>query len=120
MGVRDYRELHAWQVARELADRIIRMTRQPEWRTEFDRSRQMQRAAQSVCANIAEGFGRFSHRDFCRFLRIAKGSAFELQEHIHDARVRELITQEEANTLLELSRRTVGSIVPLIRYLEKN
>lgn len=118
MAVHTYRDLHAWKMARELADRILVISRRSEWRNDRYLASQLQRSAQSVCANIAEGFGRFTPGDFSRFLRIAKGSAYELQEHIHHARVCELLTEEEVEQLETLCRRTVGSIVPLLNHLE--
>ena len=45
----------------------------------------MQRCAVSVPSNIAEGFERYSNKEFIRFLRIAKGSAGELRTQLHIA-----------------------------------
>ena len=70
-------------------------------------------------ANIAEGFGRFTRAEFARFLRIARGSAMEVQEHLHELKVRQMISETDARDLGTLCRRVLGAITPLIRYLEK-
>lgn len=43
---------------------------------------QLRRAAMSIMANIAEGFGRFSYRENIQFCRRARGSAFEVHDHL--------------------------------------
>jgi len=43
---------------------------------------QIRRAANSACANIAEGFGRYQHKEFGQFVSIARGSLAEVQDHI--------------------------------------
>jgi len=48
----------------------------------FGLTSQMRRAAASVTANIAEGCGRNGDREFIRYLKIALGSANELEDHI--------------------------------------
>jgi len=119
VGAKRYTDLVVWQVARELADRITRMTLDASFRREFDIVRQLRTSSNSICANIAEGFGRFSPADFARFLRIARGSAMEVQEHLHELKVRQMISAADAHELEVLCRRVLGAITPLIRYLDK-
>jgi four helix bundle protein len=119
MGVSDYRQLHAWKMARELADRIALIADHGAVRTDRSLASPLMRAGRSVPTNIAEGFGRFSHADFARFLRIARGSTLELREHLHEARIRGLLAKRDADELETLCEKTLGSLVPLIRYLEK-
>lgn len=118
-GVKDYTELIAWQVARELADRVAMLTATPAVRREFELARQLRTSSSSICANIAEGFGRFSPAEFARFLRIARGSAMELQEHLRQLEAQQLLSASDARELLVLCRRVLGAVTPLIRYLDK-
>jgi four helix bundle protein len=78
---------------------------------------QLRRAAASVPANIAEGFGRFEPRDFCRFLRIARASLFETQNHLDDARRRSWLTVEDFDVCWTLSLRALGATTRLLQSL---
>ena len=77
--VRNYRDLVAWQKGMNLAERTYAVTAGFPDTEKFGLVSQMRRAAVSVPANIAEGFGRFRKAEFRRFLEIAIGSLFELQ-----------------------------------------
>ena len=117
-SVKDYRELHAWKMASELAQKAIAVAGRRAVAADRDLSSQILRAGRSVPANIAEGFGRRTAGDFARFLRTSKGSALELREHIDECATRQLISPAEADEMQTLVRRVVGSIVPLLKYLE--
>ena len=78
----DFRRLHVWQQARELAVELSAFTRT------FPRSDrgvvggQLRRSALSIPANIAEGCGKSSRKETIRFLEIACGSASETEHHL--------------------------------------
>jgi four helix bundle protein len=61
--------------------------------------KQLVRAADSIGANIAEGFGRGSQRDHVRFLKIARGSLNETMHWMRRAFRRSLITNEQVRQL---------------------
>lgn len=64
---------------------IYRITKSFPKEETFALCSQMQRAATSIPSNIAEGHGRFSPKDFLRFIRMAQGSANELETQLEIA-----------------------------------
>jgi len=79
MAVRSYRDLVVWQKSMALAVAVYRLTRTLPKHEEYRISGQMIRAATSVPANVAEGHGRGTRRDYAHFISIAKGSLAELE-----------------------------------------
>jgi four helix bundle protein len=77
-----YRDLKVWQQALDLAVATYDLTR--SWPKEeiYALTSQARRAATSVPANIAEGFGRENRGSYQQFLRIAQGSLKELETHL--------------------------------------
>ncbi len=72
----------AWQKADDLVIEIYQFTRRFPNEERYNLTSQMRRAAVSVPANIAEGCGKGTDKDFSRFLQIAMGSACELEYHL--------------------------------------
>jgi four helix bundle protein len=77
-----YRELLVWQKAMDLVEATYRLTRRFPASERFGLSSQMQRAAVSVPANIAEGRGRKHLAEYLHHLSVANGSLKELETHI--------------------------------------
>ncbi len=84
-GVRRFEDLLAWQLARDLARRVYVATRSEEFRRDFGLASQIQRAAVSTMANIAEGFDRNRPGEFHQFLSVAKSSCAEVRSHLYVA-----------------------------------
>jgi four helix bundle protein len=84
--MRDFRRLKVWHKAHELTLAVYGATRSFPSNELYGLTSQARRAAASVPANIAEGCGRTGTGDFLRFLRIAAGSASELEYHLLLAR----------------------------------
>ena len=79
--VRSYRELRVWGTAMDLVVESYPIVRLLPTAERLDLASQMRRATVSVVANIAEGHGRRSPREFLRYLSIANGSRTELETH---------------------------------------
>ncbi|MDU1891739.1 MAG: four helix bundle protein [Dysgonomonas sp.] len=79
--MKNYRQLIVWQKGVELVKQAYLLTKQLPQEEKFGIISQINRASVSIPANIAEGSSRDSDKDYCRFLQIALGSAFELQTY---------------------------------------
>ena len=80
--MRPFRELVVWRKAHRLTLELYKIARTFPREEQYGLTSQIRRCAASICANIAEGCGRGTARDFARFIQIALGSASELEYHI--------------------------------------
>lgn len=97
--VTSYRDLAVWQKAMELAVECYRVTHSFPKHETYGLSAQLQRAAVSVPANIAEGRSRQHTGEFLHHLSIACGSLAELETHIEIARRLNYLAIEHADAL---------------------
>ena len=97
--MRNYRDLEAYQRASSLFPKVYRLVRSWKMLDQRELGSQIIRAANSVHANLAEGFGK-SPADFKRYIAIAIGSCDELRSHINDARNIGLVDPKSADVLL--------------------
>ena len=81
-AVRTFRDLVAWQRAYALGMQIYRVTRQLPDTERFGLVIQLRRAAVAVASNIAEGYGRGGRADYSRFLKLARGSLYEVDTQL--------------------------------------
>ena len=72
---------------------------------DFDFCNQIRRSAGAAAPNIAEGFGRFTPREFARYLRIALSSLAETATHLERGRRRKYFSEEEQERAESLCRR---------------
>ena len=83
--IKRFEDILAWQEARKLVKQVYELTQAGAFAKDFGLRDQIQRAAVSVMANIAEGFDCESHAEFARFLGYARRSAVEVQSLLYAA-----------------------------------
>ena len=93
--VRDFTDLTVWKAARALRKNIYLVCRGFPKQETFELSSQMRRAAVSVTANLAEGYGRFSYQENMQFCRQSRGSVYEMRDHLTTALDAGYITPEQ-------------------------
>lgn len=86
-------DLTVWQKAHHLTILIYRLTGKFPVFEKYRLVAQICRAVSSIPANIAEGYGRSSKKEFVNFLNIARGSAKETHYHLILARDLGYITE---------------------------
>jgi four helix bundle protein len=113
-----FEDIEAWQEAKTLAAEIYKLTNHSTFRRDFSLKDQIRRAAVSVMANIAEGFGRKTNKDFANFLYTARASAMEVISHAYIAQELNYINDHQFDPLRTGYERVIAKTTKLIRYLE--
>jgi four helix bundle protein len=110
--VQDFRNLNVWQKSHQIALDTYAVSATLAHPRNFFLRDQLVRAALSVPANLAEGCGRTGDRELRRFVRIALGSASELEYHLlfaHDLGLMPESTYEKLNAAtIEVKRMLTG------------
>lgn len=93
--MQDYKELKVWQKAHSLTLEIYLLTKKFPKTEIYNLTNQIRRAASSIPTNIAEGSVQGSDPQYARYLRVALGSATELDYQILLAHELEYINKAE-------------------------
>jgi len=114
--MRPHERLEVWQTAVEFVVTVYKATEAFPKEERFGLTSQIRRAAVSIAANIAEGAGRDSSREFSYFLSNSQGSASELATELLIAH--RLFYLNEAQ--YEMLMKTLDSIGRMIVGLSRN
>jgi len=116
--IRSYRDLKVWEEAMLVAGRCYQATQQFPKSEMFGLTAQIRRAAVSVPANIAEGYGREARGEYVQFLRVAQGSLKELETLLMLAHRVGLLPGQLLGSLLADSEKVGKMLHRLIRSLQ--
>ncbi len=118
--IRSYRDLQVWQLGMDLAEACYLVTKHFPKDELFGMTSQIRRAASSVPANIAEGYGRDSKGEYIQFLRVAQGSLKELETHLTLSTRVGLMSESETKNVLEECDHLGRMLHRLIRSLQRS
>ena len=114
-----HKNLEAWILSVELCANIHRLTAEFPSDDRFWITGQMRKCALSIPSNIAEGAARGSRKEFIRFLRIAAGSASELDTQLVVAIRIGLLDQDRATEITKVINSVRRLIQGLLRSLQR-
>jgi four helix bundle protein len=117
-GVTRFQDLVAWQLADKLRVIVIGYCMRPAIKKDFKLHAQLADAASSAPKNIAEGFGRKTHREFARFCYIARGSEQEILDSFIEAHQKGYINDQELDRGDHAVRKALKVLNRFIAYLE--
>jgi four helix bundle protein len=114
-----FETLEVWKKARELRKEISILTKALPSDERFRLADQLVRASRSVTANIAEGHGRYHFQENIQFCRQARGSLYEVLDHLTVALDENYISEEEFNILKTKIFVVIKILNGYISYLKK-
>ena len=118
-GIRDFTDLVAWKLARELRAGVYRLSAQFPTEERHILSAQIRRAAISVTANLAEGYGRYSYQKNSQFCRQSRASTYEVRDHLTTALDQGYISEIAWKEADNLTRRVIQVLNGYIRATQK-
>ena len=118
MRIESFEDLEVWKICREIRQEVSRLFRQFPQTEKYRLMDQGIRASRSVTNNIAEGFGRYYYQDNIKYCRNARGSLYELLDHLIIAFDEKYIEQKTLQEHQIKIRRAVKLINGYIRHLK--
>lgn len=119
MGVRRLQDLVTYQLAMRLHEWVLEFSARPKVARNRRYCEQITDASSGICRNVAEGFGRWTRRDFHNFLRVARASHVETEMLLDDAVLRGYLTPSERREIGRLLGRCGKAIAALMRSLRE-
>ena len=120
---KDFTSLRCWMKARDLRifiyNYVIPLLPKHE---EYNLCSQLKRAAVSITANIAEGYGRYNIQESIQFYRISRASAYEIKDHLITCMDLNYISEKilfNGSELVELFKIAIGSYINYKRNQKK-
>ena len=118
MKLTRFEDLDCWKEARQLTRQVYEAIEQDSaWKRDARLCGQIQSAAGSVMANIAEGFVRRSNKEFVQFLFIAMSSSAEVRSHLYIAVDQGYLSKEIFESIYAQADKVGRIISGLIKYL---
>ena len=120
MKIKSYRDLNIWERSIKVVEDIYKITKNFPQEEIHGLTSQLRRSAVSIPSNIAEGFARFSNKEYKQFLFISLGSCAELSTQIIIALRLGYLKSKEADQLLNEIDEISKMIMSLIKKLNTN
>lgn len=113
--IQSYKDLLIWQKGIEITDKVYLLTKSFPSEEIYSLTSQIKRCVISIPSNISEGYGRNSTKNYIQFLRISRGSLYELETQLIIANKLNYISDNELNNeifkLIEEESKMLNSFI---------
>jgi four helix bundle protein len=117
--MRSFEDLQVYQIAEKLANKIWFIVSKWDYFTKETMGKQLVRSVDSIGANIAEGNGRYNHKDKERFIKIARGSLYETRHWLRLAFARNLLVKEDIDEIKPLVKELSPKLNAYLNSIKK-
>jgi four helix bundle protein len=114
-----FENLRVYNLAEQIADIAWEIVSNWDHFAKSTVGKQLVNSADSIGANLAEGYGRGSHADNRRFAKISRGSLFEVKHWLRRAYKRNLLRQDEIKILQELVKELTPKLSAYIKSISR-
>lgn len=111
-------DLEVYKVAVEIRKGISRFSKELPVEEKYKLKDQIIRASRSVTANIAEGYGRYHFQEQIQYCRQARGSLFELKDHLSVSLEEDYLTEEVYRSKIKKIENAIKKMNGYIKYLQ--
>ena len=116
--IRTYQDLKYWQTAFQTISLIIKLVQKQPWSKSLDSIvNQLIRSSGSIGANIAEGYGRYTGKEYQHFLQIALGSATETEHWLLVMTEFAPKYKDQFGIIIDLNQQTIRMLYSTLRTL---
>jgi len=119
MSLKSYRDLDVWEKSVDLVVLVYQLAKSFPSEEKFGLTSQIKKAAVSVPANIAEGYGRTHRGDYVHHLSMARGSLAELETHVVIAGRLNFIKRKETVETWNVAQEVGKMLNKLIQTLQR-
>lgn len=119
MRIKNFTDFDAWKKGHELVLIVYQITKNFPKSEIYGIISQMQRAATSITANIAEGFSRYHYKEKINFYYNARGSVSELENFTYVSRDIKYLSLLQVKNIINLCNDTRRLINGLIKSIQK-
>ena len=112
-------DLEVYKISVDIRQAISKFSKELPNEEKYKLKDQMVRSSRSVTANISEGYGRFHYQEQIQYCRQARGSLFELKDHLSVALEECYIDENKFKSKVENIENAIKKINGYIKYLQK-